>query len=69
MKSKRSPATDSSMASMNEACCYEGVDSDEKYTLPPDYSMNMNRPYAKQDATPINVDAAFNLGLVLRQKL
>ena len=48
---------------------YEGIDNDEKYTLPPDYSMGMNRPYAKQDATPTNVDAAFNAGLVLRQKL
>jgi hypothetical protein len=37
--------------------------------LPTDYSLNMNRPYTKQDATPTNVDAAFNAGLVLRQKL
>ncbi len=65
MNSKRSPATNSSMNSMGEykECC------DEKYTLPPDYAMNMNRPYTKQDATPTNVDAAFNAGLVLRQKL
>jgi hypothetical protein len=64
MSNKRSPAPDSSMNTMGEyKCC------DEKYTLPPDYFLNMNRPYTKQDATPTNVDAAFNAGLVLRQKL
>jgi hypothetical protein len=65
MNNKRSPAPDSSMQSMNDQrmCC------DEQYTLPPDYAINTNRPYAKQDATPTNVDAAFNAGLVLRQKL
>lgn len=62
---KKTKAPDSSMQSMNEQreCC------EVQYTLPTDYSMGMNRPYTKQDVTPTNVDAAFNAGLVLRQKL
>lgn len=75
MKSKRSPAPDSSMKSMQETCCSNGaygvetVDSDEKYTHAPDWQMNLNRPTVNQDAAATNVDAAFNAGLVLRQKL
>lgn len=68
MKSKRSPATDSSMASMAD-CGYEGVDSDEKYTHGPNWQLESNRPQVSQDAAAKNVDAAFGLGLVARQKL
>lgn len=65
MKSKQSKAPDSCMQSMNEQreCC------DDMYTLPTDFAINMNRPYTKQETAPMNVDATFNAGLVLRQKL
>ena len=69
MNNKRSQAPDSSMASMSNSCYSGSSDVDEKYTLPPDYAMGMNKPYTKQDVMPMNVDAAFNAGLVLRQKL
>lgn len=57
------------MASMAENCCYEGVDSDEKYTHSPNWQLESNRPQVSQEAAAKNVDAAFGLGLVARQKL
>lgn len=47
----------------------ERDDQDEKYTHEEDYQMNLNRPRLMKDTQAKNVDAAFDDGLVLRQKL